>query len=144
MSFANPVNLPEGRPWPLGFAYLQQFRDLINMDDEDFIEYGVFEKIDIRIGKIVEVNDFPEAKKAAYKLRIDFGDIGIKQSSAQITSLYKKDDLLHKQVVAVVNFKPKKIAGFYSECLVLGVSENGKDVILLTPDGLVKNGLKVY
>jgi tRNA-binding protein len=114
------------------------------MDDEDFIEYGVFEKIDIRIGKIVEVNDFPEAKKAAYKLRIDFGDIGIKQSSAQITSLYKKDDLLHKQVVAVVNFKPKKIAGFYSECLVLGVSENGKDVILLTPDGLVKNGLKVY
>lgn len=114
------------------------------MDDEDFIEYGVFEKIDIRIGEIVEVNDFPEAKKAAYKLRIDFGDIGIKQSSAQITSLYKKDDLLHKQVVAVVNFKPKKIAGFYSECLVLGVSENGKDVILLTPDGLVKNGLKVY
>jgi len=100
------------------------------MDDEDFIEYGVFEKIDIRIGKIVEVNDFPEAKKAAYKLRIDFGDIGIKQSSAQITSLYKKDDLLHKQVVAVVNFKPKKIAGFYSECLVLGVSENGKDVII--------------
>ena len=114
------------------------------MDNKDFIEYSQFAKVDIRVGEIIDIADFPEAKKTAYKLKIDFGDIGIKQSSAQITSLYKKDDLLHKQVVAVINFKPKKIAGFYSECLVLGVSENDGEVILLTPDRLVKNGLKVY
>ena len=114
------------------------------MDNKDFIEYSQFAKVDIRVGRIIEVNDFPEAKKAAYKLKIDFGEMGIKQSSAQITTLYKKEDLLNRLIVAVVNFKPKKIADFYSECLVLGVSENNNEVILLTPDRLVKNGLKVY
>ena len=114
------------------------------MDNKNFIEFDVFKQIDIRVGEIIDIADFPEAKKAAYKLKIDFGDIGIKQSSAQITTLYKKEDLIDKQVVAVVNFKPKKIAGFYSECLVLGVSENNNEVVLLTPDRLVKNGLKVY
>lgn len=114
------------------------------MDNKNFIEFDVFKQIDIRVGEIIDIADFPEAKKAAYKLKIDFGDIGIKQSSAQITTLYKKEDLINKQVVAVVNFKPKKIAGFYSECLVLGVSENNNEVVLLTPDRLVKNGLKVY
>ena len=114
------------------------------MDNKNFIEFDVFKQIDIRVGEIIDIADFPEAKKAAYKLKIDFGDIGIKQSSAQITTLYKKEDLINKQVVAVINFKPKKIAGFYSECLVLGVSENNNEVVLLTPDRLVKNGLKVY
>jgi tRNA-binding protein len=114
------------------------------VDNKNFIEFDVFKQIDIRVGEIIDIADFPEAKKAAYKLKIDFGDIGIKQSSAQITTLYKKEDLINKQVVAVVNFKPKKIAGFYSECLVLGVSENNNEVVLLTPDRLVKNGLKVY
>jgi tRNA-binding protein len=114
------------------------------MDKENFIEYNIFEKLDIRVGKIIEVNEFPEAKKADYKLKIDFGVMGIKQSSAQITTLYKKEDLLNKLIIAVVNFKPKKIANFYSECLVLGVSENGKDVILLVPERVVQVGLKVY
>jgi tRNA-binding protein len=114
------------------------------MNKKDFIEYSQFEKVDMRVGRIVEVSDFPEAKKPAYKLKIDFGEIGIKQSSAQITTLYKKDDLLNKLIIAVVNFKPKKIADFYSECLVLGVSENGKDVVLLTPEREISVGLKVY
>jgi tRNA-binding protein len=114
------------------------------VDNKDFINYELFEKIDIRVGKIIEVADFPEAKKPAYKLKIDFGELGVKSSSAQITKLYKKEDLLNKQIVAVVNFKPKKIAGFYSECLVLGVCESDNEVVLLTIDRPVKNGLKVF
>ncbi|MDY6820731.1 MAG: tRNA-binding protein [Deferribacterota bacterium] len=114
------------------------------MDKKDFVSYDLFEDIDIRVGKIIEVSAFPEAKKPAYKLRIDFGELGVKSSSAQITKLYKKEDLLNKQIVAVVNFKPKKIAGFYSECLVLGVCERENEVVLLTVDRPVKNGLKVF
>lgn len=106
------------------------------------ITFEDFTKTDLRIGTIVEVNDFPEAKKPAYQLTIDFGDLGIKQSSAQITSLYTKEDLLHKQIVAVVNFPKKQIANFLSECLVLGaVKEN--DVYILHPSTKVKNGSPV-
>ncbi len=105
------------------------------------ISWNDFEKISIRTGTIIEVNDFPAARKPAYRFRIDFGpDLGIKNSSAQVTHHYKKEELLNRQVVAVVNFPPKQIATFISECLVLGVYDENKDVILLQPDKPVKNG----
>ena len=105
----------------------------------DIITFEDFTKVDLRVGTIIEVNDFPEARNPAYQLIIDFGDLGIKKSSAQITTLYKKEALLLKQIVAVVNFPKKQIAKFNSECLVLG-AVNGKDVILLNPENKVKNG----
>ena len=94
-----------------------------------------FQKLDIRVGKIIEVNDFPEARKPAYKLRIDFGDeIGIKNSSAQIVDLYTKEELVGKLVLGVVNFPPRKIGPFESEVLTLGVPDKDGKVILITPD----------
>ena len=103
-----------------------------------------FEKIEIRAGTIVEVKDFPRAKKPAYQLKIDFGtEIGSKWSSAQITAHYQKEDLLDKQVVAVINFAPKNIAGFMSECLVLGIYDDNNEAILLKPDKLVTNGGRI-
>lgn len=108
------------------------------------ITWADFEKIDMRIGTIIEVSDFPKAKKPAYQLQIDFGqETGIKRSSAQITSHYKKEDLLNRQVIAVVNFPPKQIAGFSSECLVLGVYDENNDVILLQPSKPTQNGMKI-
>lgn len=104
--------------------------------------FSDFEKLDIRAGTIIAVDDFPEARKPAYKLTIDFGEAGIKKSSAQITALYSKADLLDKQIVAVVNFPPKQIGPFISECLVLGVY-NEKGVVLLQPDKSISNGEKV-
>ena len=102
-----------------------------------------FIKLDIRIGTIVEVFDFPEARKPAYKLHINFGEkIGIRKSSAQITTRYTKETLLGKQVTAVINFPKRQIANFMSDCLVLGAVEN-QDVILLRPDSPVPNGLKI-
>jgi tRNA-binding protein len=106
------------------------------------IQFDDFVKVDIRIGTIIEVADFPKARNPAYQLTIDFGELGIKKSSAQITTLYKKEDLLGKQIVAVVNFPKKQIASFMSECLVLG-AVNGKDVIVLNPEIKVKNGSTV-
>ncbi|PWH82774.1 tRNA-binding protein [Algibacter marinivivus] len=108
----------------------------------DTISFEDFTKVDLRVGTIIEVNDFPEARNPAYQLTIDFGDLGIKKSSAQITTLYKKEDLLNRQIIAVVNFPKKQIAKFMSECLVLG-AVNGKDVILLNPESKVKNGTPV-
>jgi tRNA-binding protein len=108
------------------------------------ISWDDFEKVDIRVGTIIEVNDFPKARKPAYKLKIDFGEqTGIKASSAQITAHYSKDDLVNRQVIAVVNFAPKQIADFISECLVLGVYDENKDVILLQPERAVGNGHKI-
>lgn len=98
------------------------------------ITFDDFQRVEMRVGRIVDVQDFTEAKKPAYKLKIDFGKYGIKQSSAQITKRYKKEDLLGRQVVAVTNFEPKKIAGFASEVLVLGFVESDGDVILISPD----------
>jgi tRNA-binding protein len=99
------------------------------------ISWEDFEKIDIRTGTILEVSDFPKARKPAYRLTIDFGpEIGIRRSSAQITVHYRKEDLLNRQVVAVINFPPKQIADFISECLVLGAYDEYKNVILLQPD----------
>ncbi len=102
-----------------------------------------FEKINIRTGTIVQVDDFIKARKPAYQLRIDFGDLGIKQSSAQITDHYKKDELIGQQIVAVVNFPHKQIANFYSECLVLGVYDENNHVILLQPERKVTNGRQI-
>jgi tRNA-binding protein len=107
------------------------------------IEWPDFEKIEIRIGTILEVSDFPKAKKPAYKLTLDFGEAGMRRSSAQITQLYEKQELIGKQVVAVLNFPPKQIADFFSECLVLGVYTDKKEVVLLTPDKKVANGWKI-
>lgn len=109
----------------------------------NLISWSDFEKIEIRIGTIIDVKDFPEAKKPAYQLTIDFGkEIGIKKSSAQITKKYSKDVLLNKQIVAVVNFPKKQIGTFMSECLVLG-SVNNDEVVLLTSDFKVENGLRI-
>lgn len=108
---------------------------MINWDD--------FEKVEIRSGTIIEVNDFPQAKKPAYRLSIDFGVLGVKQSSAQITHHYTKEELKGRQVVAVVNFPPKQIANFFSECLVLGVYDENNQVILLRPDKPVANGQRI-
>ena len=103
-----------------------------------------FEKVDMRTGTVIEVNDFPKAKKPAYQLKIDFGaELGIRNSSAQVTKHYTKDDLLNRQVIAVVNFPPKQIANFISECLVLGVYDENKDVILLSPERNTGNGNKI-
>jgi tRNA-binding protein len=107
------------------------------------ITWDDFEKIDIRVGTIIAASRFPNAKKPAYQLTIDFGESGIKRCSAQITKLYHKEELSGKQVIAVVNFPPKQIANFYSECLVLGVYNENREVVLLQPTMQVKNGCKV-
>ena len=106
------------------------------------ISFEDFQKVDIRIGTIIEVLDFPKARTPAYQLKIDFGDLGIKKSSAQITSLYSKVSLMNKKVLAVVNFEAKQIANFKSECLVLGI-QNGKDVVLLHSNDTIVNGTQV-
>jgi len=104
-----------------------------------------FQKIDIRVGKVIEVNEFPEARKPSYKLKIDFGkEIGIKISSAQLCKNYSKEDLLGRLVIAVVNFPPKKIGNFVSEVLVLGVPDEKHNCILLKPDKEIESGAKVY
>jgi tRNA-binding protein len=102
-----------------------------------------FEKIDMRVGTIINVEDFPGLKNPAYKLMIDFGKkIGIKKSSAQITVLYQKEDLMNKQVIAVINFPKKQIANFMSECLVLGTVKDN-EVNLIQPNLVVENGLRI-
>lgn len=109
------------------------------------ISYSDFEKVEIKVGKIISVDELVGARKPAYKLKIDFGsELGIKSSSAQITTLYKKEDLLNRQVVCVVNFPVKRIAGFESEVLTLGVPDKGGNVVLLKPDSEVDLGVKVF
>lgn len=108
------------------------------------LTWSEFERTDMRIGTIIEVNDFPGARKPAFQLTINFGEkIGIRKSSAQITKRYQKEDLLNRQIVAVVNFPKKQIGKFMSECLVLGAVGEEGDVILLTPDFKIKNGLRI-
>jgi tRNA-binding protein len=109
---------------------------------DNIITFEDFTKIDLRVGTIIEAKDFPEAKAPAYKLTIDFGPLGIKKSSAQITTIYKKGDLLNKQIIAIVNFPKKQIANFMSECLVMGAVK-ANDVYLLHPETKVKNGTQV-
>ena len=104
------------------------------------ISWDDFTKVEIRTGTIMEVSDFPNARKPAYRLKIDFGEKGIKQSSAQITHHYSKESLINKQIIAVLNFPPKQIANFFSECLVLGVYDENNQVILVCPDKQSLNG----
>jgi len=106
------------------------------------ISWQDFEKVDLRVGTILSAEDFPEANKPAYKLEIDFGELGIKKSSAQITKLYTKEELVGRQVLAVTNFPPKQVANFMSECLVTGfITDEG--VVLASIDKKVENGLKL-
>ena len=109
----------------------------------ELITWADFEKINISTGTIIEATDFKNARKPSYQLTIDFGELGIKRSSAQITHHYSKEELVGKQIVAVINFPPKQIANFFSECLILGVYDENKEVILLKPDKPVKNGGKI-
>ena len=109
----------------------------------DTISFEDFSKVDIRIGTILEVNDFPKARKPAYQLKIDFGELGIKNSSAQIIDLYSKEQLVNKQVTAIVNFEPKQIANFLSECLILGVANDRGEIVLLKVSETIKNGEQV-
>ena len=107
------------------------------------ISWNDFEKVEMRVGTVIEAREFPEARIPAYQLRVDFGDeIGIKKTSAQITTQYSHEALLGKQVVAVVNFPKKQIGPFMSECVVLG-AVSGKDVTLLEPNIKVENGLRI-
>lgn len=107
------------------------------------ITFDDFLKVDMRIGTVVKAEPFPEARKPAIKLEIDFGELGIKKSSAQITKRYEAEQLVGRQVAAVVNFPPMRIAGYKSEVLVLGGVPEEEDVILLRPDMQVKNGAKI-
>ena len=109
------------------------------------LSYAEFQRVDIRVGRIVLVEDFPAARKPAYKLQIDFGaDIGVRKSSAQVTKHYSKDQLLHRLVVAAVNFPPKQIGPFISEVLTLGVPDADGDVVLLVPDQDVPLGGRMF
>lgn len=108
------------------------------------ITYDDFQKVEIRSGTVLSVEPFPKAKKAAYKLTIDFGPLGIKKSSAQITHHYDPSKLVGKQIIAVTNFPPKQIADFISEVLVLGLSDEDKNIVLVGPDNKVHNGEKLH
>ncbi len=102
-----------------------------------------FEKVEMRVGTILEATDFPGARNPSYQLLIDFGEHGIKKSSAQITDLYQKEDLVGRQIIAVLNFPPKQIATFFSECLVLGLVGEQKEITLLQPERPAPNGQRV-
>ncbi|MGJ8685219.1 MAG: tRNA-binding protein [Nonlabens sp.] len=107
------------------------------------ISWSDFEKVDMRVGTVLTASDFPAARNPSYQLQIDFGPLGIKKTSAQITKRYDKKELIGKQVIAVVNFPKKQIANFMSECLVLGIVGDDKDVILLQPSAHARNGDRV-
>lgn len=107
------------------------------------ISFSDFIKVDMRVGTIIHAEVFHKAKIPAYKVTIDFGEIGVKKTSAQITKLYQAEDLIGKKVVAVVNFPPKQIANFMSECLILGAVDDENVVSLLSPNHEMKNGLKI-
>jgi tRNA-binding protein len=111
-------------------------RDPVTIDD--------FERLDMRVGRLVAAEDFPAARKPAYQLTIDFGPLGIRRSSAQLTQLYSRDDLIGRLVIAVLNFPPRRIAGFSSEVLVLGLPDASGNVVLLTPEREVPLGGRVY
>jgi tRNA-binding protein len=121
--------------------YCNELIEIFKMDD---ISWNDFEKVALHVGTIIEVEDFPEARKPAYKVRVDFGnEIGIKKSSAQITDLYDRVSLIGRQVVAVINFPPKQIGPMRSECLITGFHRDDGVVVLAIPDSNVPNGAKL-
>ena len=107
------------------------------------VTWDDFVKIDMRVGTIMEVSDFPKAKNPSYQIKIDFGELGIKQAAAQVTTIYSRNELIGRQVVAVVNFPPRQIANFFSECLILGVYTEGNAVVLLQPERRTGNGERI-
>ena len=112
--------------------------------DTNTLSWHDFEKVEMRVGTILQANDFPEARKPAYQLTIDFGsEIGIRKTSAQITVRYTKEHLVGRQIIAVVNFPKKQIGKFMSECLVLGSVGANNEIVLLAPDFKVENGLRI-
>lgn len=115
-----------------------------NMTTMIEVSWNDFEKVELRVGTIVSVDEFPEARKPAYKLNIDFGELGIRRSSAQVTVHYTKEELVGRQVLAVVNFPKKQIANFFSECLTTGVPDENGAVVLVSPDKPVPNGVKLF
>lgn len=113
-------------------------------NNQNDLSWHEFERVEMRVGTILEANDFPEARKPAYQLTIDFGpQIGIRKTSAQITIRYAKEDLVGRQVISVVNFPKKQIGKFMSECLVLGSVGDNNEIVLLAPDFKVQNGLRI-
>ena len=108
------------------------------------ISWNDFEKVELRVGTVLEVQDFPQARKPAYKLTVDFGELGVRQSIAQVTTHYTKEQLIGKQVVAVINFPKKQIANFFSECLVTGFPDKDGAVVLISPDKPIQNGSKLF
>lgn len=108
------------------------------------LSHSEFERVDMRVGRVVRAERFPEARRPAYRLWVDLGELGVRTSSAQITDLYEPDDLAGRQVVAVVNFPPKRIAGFTSEVLVLGAPAASGEIVLLTPERDVPPGSRIY
>ncbi|MCI0349449.1 MAG: tRNA-binding protein [Acidobacteriales bacterium] len=107
------------------------------------ISWAEFEQVELRVGTVVEVEDFPDARKPAYKLKVDFGEFGVKRSSAQVTHLYSKTELMGRQVVGVINFPPKQIANFFSEALIAGFYLPTGEVVLAQPERAVPNGSKL-
>ena len=125
-------------------AYGEENQKTNKMKEESAeISWDDFMKVEMRAGTILSSEEFPEAKKPAYRIVVDFGKFGIRKSSAQITKLYSAGELKGKQVIAVVNFPPKQIASMQSECLILGVVGSDNEVTLLTPDKKVENGLRI-
>ncbi len=109
------------------------------------VTFEDFQRVEMRVGRIIDVEPFPEARKPAYKLRIDFGpEVGVKQSSAQLTTLYRREDLVDRLVVGVVNFPPRRVAGFQSEVLVLGAADAEGAVVLLHPERDVPLGARIF
>jgi tRNA-binding protein len=107
------------------------------------ISWAEFEQVELRVGTVIDVEDFPEARKPAYKLKVDFGEFGVKRSSAQVTHLYKKEELVGRQVLGVINFPSKQIASFFSEALITGFCLPTCEVVLAQPERAVPNGSKL-
>lgn len=114
-----------------------------NIKTKSVIEWNDFTKIEMRVGTVISCKEFKEVKNPAYKMKIDFGEFGIKKTSAQVTKRYQAEDIIGKQIVAVLNFPPKQIANIMSECLVLGAVEKNNEITLIQPERGIENGTRI-